>query len=66
MSSMLIGIFKSLFFSLLTEAVIKEIILFGLEEASKRSDNTIDDKLVETVKKAWRKDDKSESDTPFG
>ena len=45
---------KSLLSALLTEAFIKEIIIFLLEKLAKKSDNTVDDKLVAMIKKALK------------
>ncbi len=45
--------------ALLTEAFIKEVVVFLLKKLAKRSTNTVDDKLVEMVEKALRKQDES-------
>jgi len=46
---------KSLLSALLTEAFIKEIIVFLLEKLVKSTSNTVDDVLVEKMKEAFKK-----------
>lgn len=46
---------KAVLLSVLTEAFIKELIIYILEWLSKKSDNEVDDKIVELVKKALQK-----------
>lgn len=46
---------KSLLSALLTEAFVKEIIVFLLEKLAKKTTNTVDDVLVEKVKEALNK-----------
>ena len=53
MAAILTPILKSILFSLLTEAFIKNFAIHALEEAVKLSDNNVDDKIVADVKKAW-------------
>lgn len=43
---------KSLISALLTEKFIKEVIVFLLDKLAKKTDNEIDDKVVDMVKKA--------------
>ena len=43
-------IVKSLFFKLLSSERAKEVIIELLEEMVKRTDNTVDDRLVASVK----------------
>lgn len=33
--------------------LLQEVILIGLEEAAKRSSNTVDDRIVQVVRKAF-------------
>lgn len=46
---------KSLLSALLTEAFVKEIVVFLLEKLAKKTSNTVDDVLVEKVKEALSK-----------
>lgn len=46
---------KALLSALLTEAFLKEIIIFLLEKLVERTDNKIDDELVAKVKEALKK-----------
>lgn len=39
---------------ILSNAAVQSLILLGLREAAKRSDNTIDDKVVEIVESGFR------------
>ena len=43
-------VFANLIFRLLTDSIVQQIIVLGLTEAAKRSDNTVDDRIVEIVK----------------
>jgi len=45
---------KALLSALLTEAFLKEIIIFLLEKLVERTDNKLDDELVAKVKKALK------------
>lgn len=49
---------KSLLSAVLTEAFIKEILIFLLEKLAKLSSNTVDDTLVQKVKEALIKQEK--------
>ena len=49
---------KSLLSAILTEAFIKEILVYLLEKLAKLSSNTIDDVLVQKVKEALIKQEK--------
>jgi hypothetical protein len=55
MLEILKSIGKSLLSALLTEAFIKEVIVFLLEKISKKTTNSIDDALVEKLKEALDK-----------
>jgi hypothetical protein len=48
-------ILKAVLLSLLTEQFIKDLIVYALETLSKRTDNEVDDRVVEMVKKALEK-----------
>lgn len=48
-----LSILAKLGMSLLTEAVLKKVLVIGMEAVAKRTENTEDDKLVATVKEAW-------------
>lgn len=50
-------IVKVLVTSFLTENFIKEMIIFLVEKIAKKTDNTIDDELVEKIKNALIKKD---------
>lgn len=50
--SILKEIGKGLISALLTESFIKEIILFLLEKLAQKTDNDVDDVIVEKVKEA--------------
>lgn len=43
---------KSLIISIFTESFIKEMVVASLEYLSKKTDNEVDDKIVELIKKA--------------
>ncbi len=47
---------KALISALLTEAFVKEIIVFLLEKLAKKTTNEIDDVVVEKIKKALKID----------
>ena len=51
---------KSLLSALLTEAFVKEIVVFLLEKLAKKTENTVDDALVSKVKEALKAGKKSE------
>jgi len=55
MGEILKSIGKSLLSALLTEAFIKEVIVFLLEKVASSTDNTVDDELVKRVKEALLK-----------
>lgn len=55
------SILSKIFSVLLTEAVIKMLILWGLEQAAKRSENKVDDELVKLVKEALNDPSKTSS-----
>lgn len=40
--------------AILGNSVVQQLILLGLSEAAKRSDNTIDDKVVQIVENGYR------------
>jgi hypothetical protein len=46
---------KSLLSALLTEAFLKEVIVFLLEKLVEKTSNTVDDALVQKVKEALKK-----------
>lgn len=50
---------KSLLAALLTEAFIKEVIVFLLEKLAERTDNSVDDTLVAKLKEALKKKEDS-------
>ena len=50
----IMSILMSLGMKLLTEAVLKRVILVGMEAVVKRTENKEDDKLYEVVKEAWK------------
>lgn len=52
MLDMIKSIAKSLLAALMTEAFVKEMVIFLLEKLAKMTDNTIDDQLVAKVKEA--------------
>ena len=45
-------ILKAILLSLITESLIKKIVIMGLEKLAKSTKNEVDDKIVEEVKKA--------------
>lgn len=47
---------KALLSALLTEAFIKEIIVFLLEKLAKKTTNDVDDVIVDKIKKALKVD----------
>lgn len=52
---------KAILLAILSEAFLKELIVYVLEWLSKKTDNEVDDKIVEMVKKALEKpEDKAE------
>lgn len=55
MLEVLKSIGKSLLSALLTEAFVKEIIVYFLEKLAKSTSNTVDDALVLKVKEAFQK-----------
>lgn len=55
------SILSKIFSVLLTEAVIKMLVLWGLEQAAKRSENKVDDELVKLVKEALNDPSKTSS-----
>ena len=55
MMEILKSIGKSLLSAILTEAFIKEVIIFLLEKLSKKTDNQVDDELVKKLKEALNK-----------
>ena len=55
MLEILKAIGKSLLSALLTEAFIKEIILFFAEKLVEKTDNTLDNELFDKLKKALDK-----------
>lgn len=57
MVEVLKSIGKSLLSAILTEAFIKEIIVYLLEKLSAKTDNKIDDELVAKIKEAINKKD---------
>ena len=48
-----IKILISLGMQLLKEAVLKKVIVIGLEKIAKETETDADDKLVKVVKEAW-------------
>lgn len=46
---------KALLAALLTEAFIKEIVVFLLEKLAQKTDNSVDDELVAKIKEALLK-----------
>lgn len=55
MTEILKSIAKSILSAFLTEAFIKEVIVFLLEKLAKKTDNTVDDELVAKIKEALQK-----------
>ena len=55
MVEILKSIGKSLISALLTEKFIKEVIIYLLEKLAKKTDNSVDDVLVEKIKEAFKK-----------
>lgn len=55
MGAIIAQIGMSLLKSLLTEVFFKEVVLAGMKSAVKSSKNTLDDKIVASVDKAWNK-----------
>lgn len=47
----------SLLFQLVTESFVKRFVVHSLQWAAKRTDNEVDDKLVQDVKQAWAVED---------
>lgn len=50
--SILKQVAKSIITALLTEAFIKEMVIFLLEKLAQRSDNKVDDEIVARIKNA--------------
>jgi hypothetical protein len=48
-----LSVLMSLGMKLLTETVLKKVIVIGMEAVVKRTENPEDDKLVQTIKQAW-------------
>lgn len=44
----------SLVSSLLTEAFLKKAVIIALEKLVKKTENDVDDKLLEAAKEAWK------------
>lgn len=44
----------SMLMSLMTEAFLKKAVLIGLEKLVKKTENDVDDKLLEAAKDAWK------------
>lgn len=49
----ILSILAKLGMSLLTEAVIKRVVVIGAEAVVKRTENPEDDRLVAVIKDAW-------------
>lgn len=52
LSTILKNILKKIVISLVTEKVAKDVIVILLKEAAERTDNKVDDKLVQVVEEA--------------
>ena len=55
MVSILGKIGYAILMSLLTETVIKKLVILLLEKLAEKSDNTVDDEIVKVVKEALNK-----------
>jgi hypothetical protein len=55
---------QHLLLSFLTERLLKDVLILGLEKVSKKTTNTVDDELLEVVKRALYPD--YEAGQPIG
>ena len=51
-AKIIIGTLKTIASALLTEAVIKRLVIWGLKKLSESSENKVDDELVAMIEKA--------------
>lgn len=50
----LFSVGKTVLLAVVSEAVMKKVVILGLEELSKKTDNKVDDQIVEEIKKALK------------
>ena len=51
----IVGIIKKIVLSLVTEKLVKRVVVWGLEKLAESSKNKIDDEVVKIVKEALEK-----------